>query len=282
MFGPTTASWGPSDALLYALGVGAGRNDLPFTTENSTGIEQMVLPTFALVVGQQGRDRPRPPRDANANPMAAIGTYNPAMVVHAGSSVELPAPLPAAGTVETTGRIAAIWDKGSGALVVLETEGRNQGSDDLMFKTTFSTFIRGEGGFGGDRGPPSSAQVPPERAPDHVINYQTSPDQALLYRLSGDRNPLHSDPEFARKAGFDDPILHGLCTFGVTGRALLASLCHSDPARFGRMEGRFSSPVVPGDELTVEIWVDGATALFRTSTQRGEVAIDQGTCEFSA
>jgi acyl dehydratase len=280
-FGPTTASWSASDALLYALGVGSGCHDLPFTTENSTGIEQKVLPTFALVIGQVGRDRRRPPRGGSTNPMAAIGTFNPAMVVHAGSSVELPAPLPPEGTVEITGRIAAIWDKGSGALVVLESEGRSQGSGDLMFRTTFSAFIRGEGGFGGGRGPSSSGQGPPERAPDDVISYQTTPDQALLYRLSGDRNPLHSDPEFAKKAGFENPILHGLCTFGFTGRALLVSLCNSDPARFRTMEGRFSRPVAPGDELTVDIWVDGTSAVFRTRNQEGDVAIDQGSCQFS-
>jgi acyl dehydratase len=280
-FGPSTASWDASDALLYALGVGAGRDDLPFTTEHSTGFEQKVLPTFALVIGQVGRERARSPRGGNVHPLAAVGTFNPAMVVHAGSSVELPAPLPPTGTVEMTGKIAAIWDKGSGALVVLESEGRSQGSGDLVFRTTFSAFIRGAGGFGGDRGPTSSGQGSPDRAPDHVISYPTSPDQALLYRLSGDRNPLHSDPEFAKMAGFDNPIMHGLCTFGFTGRALLTSLCGSDPIRFLRMEGRFSKPVVPGDELTVDIWVDGTMATFRTRNHLGDVAIDQGTCRFS-
>ena len=123
--------------------------------------------------------------------------------------------------------------------------------------TTSSIFIRGEGGFGGDRGPSGPRNVAPERAPDHEVVYTTLPQQALLYRLSGDLNPLHSDPSFAAMGGFDRPILHGLCTYGFTGRALLHALCDDDPARFGSMEARFSTPVMPGDTLTVRMWVDG-------------------------
>jgi len=112
--------------------------------------------------------------------------------------------------------------------------------------------------------------------------HQTRPDQALTYRLSGDRNPLHSDPEFAKLGGFDRPILHGLCTFGFTGRALLHSLCGSDPAKFTSMEARFSKPVYPGDSLTVKMWVDGNEAVYTTETQTGDVVIDQGLATFSA
>ncbi|MCU1463655.1 MAG: htdY [Acidimicrobiales bacterium] len=285
-FGPTTASWTSTDAIIYALGVGA--DELAFTTENSIGVAQQVLPTFPLVVGQVGRDRgarrePRPPTEpAGPGPMARIGTYDPAMVVHAGSSVSAPGPLPPAGSADISGRIAAIWDKGSGALVVLESEGRDPSDGRLLFTTTFSTFIRGEGGFSGNRGPSASASAPPERPPDHVVEYRTSPRQALLYRLSGDRNPLHSDPEFAARAGFDAPILHGLCTFGFTGRALLRAVCAAEPARFRSMEGRFSKPVTPGDVLRVSMWMDGDSALFRTENQRGDIAIDNGRCTFDA
>jgi acyl dehydratase len=111
--------------------------------------------------------------------------------------------------------------------------------------------------------------------------YDTRPDQALTYRLSGDRNPLHSDPAVAEMAGFEKPILHGLCTYGFTGRALLHSLCGGDPARFQAMEGRFSRPVYPGDTLTVSMWVDGSEAVFQTKTQRDEVVIDGGRCVFA-
>jgi acyl dehydratase len=122
--------------------------------------------------------------------------------------------------------------------------------------------------------------VAPERKPDAEMTYTTREDQALLYRLNGDMNPLHSDPDFAKMGGFDRPILHGLCTYGFTGRALLHALCGSDPARFRSMEGRFSKPVLPGDSLTVSMWVDGGEAIFRTTDSDGDVVLDQGRCTF--
>jgi acyl dehydratase len=147
-----------------------------------------------------------------------------------------------------------------------------------------STFIRGEGGFGGERSP-SEPWEPPARAPDHEVRYRTRPDQALHYRLTGDRNPLHSDPAFAARGGFARPILHGLCTYGFTGRALLHALCDGDPDRFAAMSGRFSRPVLPGDELVVSIWRtagddSGNAALFRTATGDGTVVIDRGRVRF--
>jgi acyl dehydratase len=164
---------------------------------------------------------------------------------------------------------------------VLESEIVDAKSGEPMWTTRTSAFIRGEGGWGGDRGP-SGGTKPPEREPDHVVTYETRTDQALLYRLSGDRNPLHSDPSFAKLGGFDRPILHGLCTYGFTGRALLHSLCGSDPARFHSMSCRFSHPVMPGDTLTVRVWVDGGDAVFQTATQDGTVVIDGGRCAFSS
>jgi len=143
-----------------------------------------------------------------------------------------------------------------------------------------SAFIRGEGGFGGDRGP-STSWDKPGRAPDHRVEYVTRPEQALLYRLSGDRNPLHSDPSFAARGGFAKPILHGLCTYGFTGRALLHALCGSDPARFGSMYARFTKPVIPGDKLVVSIWSEGGTTKFQTATQDGTVVLDHGLFSFA-
>jgi acyl dehydratase len=135
--------------------------------------------------------------------------------------------------------------------------------------------------WGGDRGPSGPQNVPPDREPDHRVTYQTSPDQALVYRLSGDRNPLHSDPAFAAMGGFDRPILHGLCTYGFTGRALLHTLCASDPARFHHVEGRFTSPVLPGEALTVSMWeVGGGEALFTTAVG-DRLVIDQGLLRHS-
>jgi acyl dehydratase len=273
---PVERSWTSKDALLYALGVGAGYPDplaeLPFTTENSRGVDQQVLPTFGVLLGAGG-----------GSVLRAIGTFNPAMLVHAEQAIELHRPLAPEGTLSVTGRLTDIVDKRSGALVVTEAEGVDPASGEKVVTTRSSVFIRGEGGFGGGEPPPGGAAAPavPDRAPDHSATYQTLPHQALVYRLSGDRNPLHSDPAFAELAGFDRPILHGLCTYGFTGRALLHLLCGSDPARFRSMDGRFTRPVLPGQALTVEVWTDGegGAATFRTSAD-GEVVIDRGRCAY--
>lgn len=177
--------------------------------------------------------------------------------------------------MRVTSKITGMYDKGSGALVTSEAVAVDPGTGDPVVTSRSAVFIRGEGGFGGDRGPRDSWPEP-VRAPDHRITCPTRPEQALLYRLSGDRNPLHSDPAFAAKAGFERPILHGLCTYGVTGRALLHTLADSEPSRFLSMSGRFSRPVRPGESLTVSIWRDGDTAQFRTTKADGTVVIDRG------
>ncbi len=269
---PLDRSWTSKDSLLYALGVGAGSlaadYELPFTTENSVDVSQQVLPTFAAILGTGGADR------------LSIGTFDPAMLLHGEQGIELFAPIPPEGSVRTTGTVTGIYDKGSGALVVTESTSVSVATGQPLFQTTNALFIRGEGGFGGERGPSERAASIPDRPPDRTVTYATRADQALLYRLSGDRNPLHSDPAFARRAGFDRPILHGLCTYGVTGRALLHTLCGSDPGRFLAMGCRFSRPTYPGDVLTVPMWVEGETARFRTVNQRGEIVIDQGSFRF--
>jgi acyl dehydratase len=276
----TERSWGSNDALIYALGVGAGAADpafeLEFTTENSAGHEQRVLPTFAVIVGQgAGGGGSR-----GLSPLAAVGEFEPAMLVHGEQAIEVEGPIPVEGAVRTTSRVAGIYDKGSGALVVIESSSLDAESGQPRFRSRTGLFIRGEGGFGGERGPSGSRNQPPKGEPDQVITYTTRHDQALLYRLSGDHNPLHSDPPFAKRAGFDGPILHGLCTYGFTGRALLHTLCASDPARFRAMEARFSRPVFPGESLTVSMWVDGNEALFRTETQPGQIVLDGGRFRF--
>jgi len=262
---PAERSWDSKDALLYAVGVGAGTDELVFTTENSKDIAQAVLPTFAVIIGGGG-----------GGAFSKIGTFNPALLVHGEQGIHLESPIPVSGTVSTVSTITGIYDKGSGAVIATEAESVDKATGKVLFRTSSSIFLRGEGGFGGDRGPSGTGVEFPDRAPDEKITYSTRPDQALTYRLSGDRNPLHSDPSFAAMAGFERPILHGLCTYGFTGRALLHALCGSDPARFGSMQARFSKPVYPGDDLTVSMWVDGDSALFRTETQRGEVVIDGG------
>ncbi len=260
---PVEVSWTSKDCLLYAVGIGAGTDELAFTTENTNDVEQLVFPTFPVVIGW-----------GQGSPLGAIGSFNPALLVHGQQAVTLHRPIPVEGTARLQSEVVAMYDKGKAAVVVTETTATIDGAP--LYATRSSAFIRGEGGWGGDRGPSGPQNVPPDRAPDHQLTYQTSPDQALVYRLSGDRNPLHSDPSFAAMGGFDRPILHGLCTYGFTGRALLHALCGSDPARFAHVEGRFASPVFPGEALTVSMWeLDSGDALFVT-TAGDRAVIDQG------
>jgi acyl dehydratase len=266
---PHERSWTSADALLYAVAVGAGLGDplreLEFTTENSAGIEQKVLPTFGVLVARGAAGR-------------SLGSFDRAMLVHAEQAFELHRPLPVAGTARTTSTVTGIYDKGSGALVVTENAAVDAESGDPLVTSRSSAFIRGEGGFGGERGPRDGSEQweRPGRDPDLRVEQPTRPEQALLYRLTGDRNPLHTDPRFAARGGFDRPILHGMCTYGITGRALLHALCDSDPARFGSMSARFTRPVLPGETLVVSIWRDDGGAMFQTAKQDGTVVIDRG------
>jgi len=250
---PAEFSWTSKDSLLYAMGVGAGVSDptgfeLEFTTENSNDVTQRALPTQVVVMG--GGSTP------------GFGDFNPVHLLHAEQAITLHQPVPAAGTAVATGRVGPIYDKGKAALVYLETDVADVDGNPI-WNTRSGLFIGGEGGWGGDRGPATEWHLP-DRDADHVVAYPTRPDQALLYRLNGDRNPLHSDPTFAAAAGFDKPILHGLCTYGFTGRALLHALCDSDPARFGSMGGRFKSPVVPGETLEIHAWEEDGQVMFQT------------------
>lgn len=260
---PRRSSWESKDALLYAIGVGASVDELAFTTENTKDTPQQVLPTMAVVLGGGGV------------PFDKIGTFNAALMLHGAQKIELFDEIPSDGEIESTGEIGAILDKGKGASVELISDSVNVATGKLLFRTTMTAFFRGEGGFGGERGPAVTFELPDRKA-DHEVRYETRIDQTLTYRLSGDRNPLHSDPSFAKMGGFERPILHGLCTYGFTGRALLHTVCGSDPKRFKSMEGRFSKPVMPGDDLIVSMWVDGDTTLFQTKNQDDVVVFDQG------
>lgn len=260
---PFETTWTSKDTLLYAVGIGAGVNELAFTTENTAGVEQQAFPTYPVVLGYGG-----------PSPMRNIGTFNPAMLVHGQQAVTLHRPIPVEGTATVVSKLVALYDKGKAAVAVTESHATLGG--EALYTTTSSAFIRGEGGWGGDRGPSGAVNVPPDRAPDHEVTFQTSPDQALVYRLSGDRNPLHSDPAFAAAGGFDRPILHGLCSYGFTGRALLHTLCGSDPARFHHVEARFASPVLPGEALTIRMWATSDTEAVFTTSVGDRVVIDQG------
>jgi acyl dehydratase len=242
----TTFEYADRDVMLYALGVGATTAELPFVYEKNL----KVLPTFAVIPA--------------FSVMAGIGRVveiNPMMVLHGEQRIALRATIPTSGKLTTGAKISAIYDKGSGAVIVVDSATKDA-SGALVFENQASIFVRGAGGFGGERGPSATSKnIPPERKPDHHIEYKTSTDQAALYRLSGDRNPLHIDPEFAKLAGFDRPILHGLCTFGHVGRAILHACCGGDPARFQAFEVRFSGVVYPGETIVTDIWMDGSMAL---------------------
>jgi acyl dehydratase len=275
---PAESTWDSTASLLYSLGVGAGMTDptafeLEFTTENSADVKQKALPTMPVVMAPDNAG-------SGESAIALLGDINWAMLVHGEESVTLHKPLPVAGKATMQSTITGIYDKGKGAVVAIDNEATDTADGQPLFTTSISVYIRGEGGWGGDRGPSGARNVAPERAPDEIVRYATRADQALLYRLNGDRNPLHSDPSFAKLAGFDKPILHGLCTFGFTGRALLHAVCDSEPERFKHMEGRFSAPVIPGDTLEVRIWIDGNDAIYQTYVG-DNVVLDAGKLSFA-
>jgi acyl dehydratase len=274
--GPKDSAWTDRDTLLYALGVGAGLDELAFTTENSHGITQQVLPTYGVIACSQFQT------------LTKVGEVNWGKLVHGAQSVRLHRPLDPAGTLAVTGEVLDIQDKGEGrnAVITIGATGTDPASGDTVVETTSTVVIRGSGGFGGKPGSSPARPEFPDREPDVRTAETTRPDQALLYRLSGDRNPLHSDPWFAtEKAGFPRPILHGLCTYGYAGRALLHGLCDGDPARFAAMSARFTAPVLPGETLTTSMWRTGdGTAVFRTEAAGPDgadsrVVLDDGQLE---
>jgi len=259
---PLEHKYETKDIILYALGIGAGARaeELKFVYES----ELETLPTFGVIppfaalmgiVGMEGMD------------------FNLAMLLHGEQYLELFKPIPVEGKLISYPKISGIYDKVKGALVEIDVTTKDAKGEEL-FMNRFSTFIRGEGGFGGDRGP-EPGNEPPEREPDRTVSMPTLPQQALLYRLSGDFNPLHADPGFAAMGGFEKPILHGLCTFGIAGRAVLKEYCNDDPARFKAIKVRFSRHVYPGETIVTEMWqVSDDQIILRCKTEeRGEYCL---------
>ena len=264
---PSTYSWDAKDALLYACGVGARPyEDLDFLFE---GKGPKVLPTFAVIGGMAGM-----------GVMGQLEGINPMLILHGSQAITLHREIPPEGKVTLQGELTELWDKGQAAVIGLTTTA----TDDKgpLFSATANIFARGSGGFGGERGPSTKGvNAPPERAPDHTISDETRLEQAAIYRLSGDRNPLHIDPEFAKVGGFDTPILHGLCTYGFVGRAILKALCGNDPANFKSFEARFSDVVYPGDTIITKLWVDGKEAIVQAETQKGNVVLAGAKATFA-
>ncbi|MEW5783479.1 MAG: MaoC/PaaZ C-terminal domain-containing protein [Bacillota bacterium] len=259
---PLIHTYETRDVILYALGIGAGAkpDELKFVYES----ELETLPTFGVI----------PPFGALMSIVGMEGMdINLAMLLHGEQYLELYRPIPVQGQLTSYPKIAGIYDKGKGALVEIDVVTKNQ-KDEAIFTNTFSTFIRGEGGFGGERGPEPGNEHP-AREPDKAVSMPTLPQQALLYRLSGDFNPLHADPDFAAMGGFEKPILHGLCTFGFAARAVLQEYCHNDPAKFKSIKVRFSRHVYPGETIVTEMWQDEADkVILRCKTaERGEYCL---------
>ena len=265
-------SYGPKDCMLYALGLGLGQDplnadELAFVYEKNL----KVLPTFAVMMGYAAYWLRRP----------EIGvTWE--KVVHGEHGFRLHAPLAPQGSVIGRTRILDVVDKGEGkgALVFSERQISDKASGRLLATLTQTTFCRGDGGFGGPKRDTPPPHALPERAPDFTCDLSTRPEMALIYRLCGDMNPLHVDPDFAKAAGFPRPVLHGLATFGVAGHALLKTICGYDPARLTAMAGRFSAPVFPGETIRSEFWRDGGVVSFRARVvERDVIAINNGRAE---
>lgn len=264
------------DAMRYALALGLGRDptdarQLQFVNDTAAGAP-LALPTLAVVLGYPG--------SWMQDPATGIDFTQ---IVHGEEKVVWHRPLPAAGTVVARHRVTRIVDKGPGrgATITYDKDLFDHASGEALATVTHTTFARGNGGFAtkeapGDAAPPASAPVP-TRTPDEVVDIPTLPQQALLYRLCADRNPLHSDPDVARAAGFERPILHGLCTWGIVGHAVLAHCCGHDPARLKSLFARFSAPVLPGETLRVEMFREGRDVRFRARVvERDCVVLDHG------
>ncbi|MFD9434098.1 MaoC/PaaZ C-terminal domain-containing protein [Streptomyces sp. NPDC060002] len=258
-------TWDRRDVQLYHLGIGAGvpatdPDELRYTLESRLH----VLPSFATVAG-------------SGSPGVISGLSMPgvdvdlARVLHGGQRLEIHRPLPVAGRATATGRIAAVYDKGKAAVLVMRTEVADE--DGPLWTNDAQIFVKGEGGWGGDRGP-SARLEPPAGEPDKVVERTVREDQALLYRLSGDYNPLHADPEFAKLAGYDRPILHGLCTYGITLKAVVDTLLDGDVSRVRVYATRFAGVVFPGETLRIRMWrAEGTVRVAVSAVQRADAPV---------
>jgi len=259
-----TGSYTNDEVILYHLGVGAGvpatdAGELEYTYEK----DLKVLPSFVTTVLLSG----------GGSMMSVPGLeFNPMMLLHGEQDIEIHRPLPPEAKMKGRTRIADIFDKGKAALTILENSVSTEDGEPL-FTTRMALFMRGEGGFGGESGPPAANQAP-DREPDAVFESETLPQQALLYRLNGDKNPLHCDPEFAAMGGFDVPIIHGLCSYGITCKAVVDGMLDGDPTRLARYQARFKGVAWPGETYQVRCWnEDGKILVEAWSKDRNEAII---------
>jgi acyl dehydratase len=259
--GESENHWEHDDVILYHLGVGAGvpptdAGELEYTYEKKLKVlpSFAVIPTFGAMVGL-----------GNVEGLS----FNFAMLLHGEQEIIIHKPIPPSCRTRSTGRVAELWDKGKACLCVLEVDTVEADSGDALFTNRYSLFLRGEGGFGGESGP-KAGNKPPEREPDGTIEVPSLPQQALLYRLSGDKNPLHADPEIAKMAGFDKPIIHGLCSYGIVCKAIVDEALGGDVTKVAGYAARFAGVGFPGETYQISYWKEGDKILITaTSKERG-------------
>ncbi len=261
---PVDISWDQKDVQLYSVAVGAQPEDeLQYIYEGAPG-GLKVLPTYGVVPGL-----------AVAAGLVSKVKFNLMMLLHGEQSITLHKPLPVSFKGKLKGRISEVYDKGKAAVLGVTADAVDANGEKI-FSLHLTMFIRGSGGFGGERGSSDPVNVPPERAPDHVIHDKTTLQQAAIYRLTGDINPIHIDPNFAQMGGFAKPFLHGLCTYGFVGRAALKALCGGDTSKFVGFQARFADRVELGDEIITKIWDMGnGEAIIQAESQKGNIVLSQ-------
>ncbi|HIF92884.1 MAG TPA: 3-alpha,7-alpha,12-alpha-trihydroxy-5-beta-cholest-24-enoyl-CoA hydratase [Myxococcales bacterium] len=267
VFPPGVGEYQANDVILYHLGVGAGvpatnPGELEYTYEKNL----KVLPSFPMVVNAGGADIFSTPGVE----------FNPALILHGAQDVEIHRPLPIDAKLTCEGRIADIFDKGKAALLITENRVRGETGEPL-FTTRTSLFLRGEGGFGGPSGP-SAGNKPPQREPDGIIESRTLPQQALLYRLCGDKSLLHCDPEFAAKGGFDRPIIHGLCSYGIVCKAVVDGVLGGDVTQVARYQARFSGVAYPGETYVTAYWKEADRILIEAKIKERDSRVISNAC----
>ena len=280
-----TWSWTADEALLYAVGIGAGLEEpyaeLQFTTENTENLPQQVIPSF-LTLASTGRQLWMKPLGFKERVWGGISWGWPEGMVHGDEAVTLARSLPTSGTADVSLLLAGVYDKGSGALVIVDKKVVSTDTGEMLGTTRSGFFIRGQGGFGGPRSPAEEQPwTKQERDPDITVVHHTSPGQSLIYRLSGDRNPHCTDPARARADGFERPIFQGMGTYGFACRALIKGLCDGDVRRFGSMFARFSQPLYPGETLETRIWRTERGAQFQTIASQTRLVLDRGIFTFA-
>lgn len=266
-------AYGERETMLYGLSVGMGRDpldarELPFVFE---GAGLQAVPTMAVVLASTGIIR-------------RLGV-DFTKILHGEQRLTLHRPLPVAGELLANSRVAAVYDKGAdkGAVLLLETTARSAADGEPLFTFVMTIMARGDGGFGGPQGSGPEPHRLPEREPDCSDVFLVRPEAALLYRLNGDRNPLHADPKVAARAGFARPILHGLATYGMACRAVLRTVAGYEANRIQSFDARFSAPAYPGDEIVTDIWTEGDVAFFRCRVPgRDTVVLNNGRCQLKA